>query len=380
MAGLLLVRDNKFRDHLNPELHPESPQRLAAIDDELKRTGLAAEIPQAKPRPATEDELCAVHNASFVENVKKDGERAQATSRIILLDPDTFMSPDTYETAKLAAGAGLTALESITGQTVDSSFVAVRPPGHHALADRAMGFCLFNNVAVAARFAQKKLGYGRVFIIDWDVHHGNGTQRLFYNDPTVLFASFHQYPLWPADSGWYVEDGAGDGRGFNLNIPLPAGTGDRGYLKAWDKLLQPVCLEYKPDLILVSAGYDAHRLDPLAQQRVSTGGFAALSRRLLELSKSCNAKVVAFLEGGYNAKALSESVIATIRILHSGERHDEQVDTSGVSAGSPDATDDSHPGAVDERIETIKAHFSRYWKALAKGAPDGAGTCKAPLR
>jgi len=369
MSKLVLVRDTKFQDHLNPELHPESPQRLAAIDKALHRTHMIDEINQVLPRPATEDELCTVHNPAYVEHLKHDGEKAQKSSRIIQLDPDTFMSPDTYETAKLAAGAGLVAIDSIKKQDISSSFVAVRPPGHHALYDKAMGFCLFNNIAVAARYAQKSLGYKRIFIIDWDVHHGNGTQWLFFEDPTVFFVSFHQYPFWPPDSGWYTEDGAGDGKGYNLNIPLPAGTGDRGYLKAWDELVKPVCLDYKPDLIMLSAGYDAHQFDPLGQQQISTPGYALLSEKLLELSAACNAKVVGFLEGGYNTKSLSEAVVATIDVLNAGKIVQPRAlirtgtEPAGETVVKP-VTTDRNPDLVDERIRDIKSYFSSYWKAL----------------
>jgi acetoin utilization deacetylase AcuC-like enzyme len=318
MSKLLLVRDSRFQEHLTPEAHPESPQRLVAIDKALHRSHLIKEVRQAEPRPATEDELSTVHKEGYIEHLREDAERAKKSSCLIPLDADTFMSPETYDTALLAAGAGLVAVDAIKKAHTDSSFVVVRPPGHHALSDKPMGFCLFNNVAVAARYAQKNLGFKRIFVIDWDVHHGNGTQDMFYKDPSVFFVSFHQFPFWPPDSGWYTQDGDGDGKGYNLNIPLPAGTGDRGYLRAWDELLKPICLEYKPDLIMLSAGYDAHQFDPLGQQQITTCGYGLLTQRLLELSQATNAKIVGFLEGGYNTKSLSEAVITTMGVLNQG--------------------------------------------------------------
>lgn len=372
MSNLALVRDEKFQQHLTPASHPESPQRLAAIDRALQRASLANKFEQFSPRLATEDEISLVHNASYIENLQSDSEQAKKRGQLIQLDGDTFMSAASYETAKLAAGAGLVGIESIWQGGFSSSFVAVRPPGHHALVSKPMGFCLFNNIAVAARYAQKKLGFKRIFIVDWDVHHGNGTQEIFYDDPTVCFVSFHQYPFWPPDSGWYTEAGQGEGKGFNINIPLPAGTGDRGYLHAWDRLVTPIAQEYQPDLILLSAGYDAHIDDPLGQQRISTGGYAMLAQRLADLSRSAGAKVVGFLEGGYNVRSLSDSTIATMRVLNATEA--EEIADVHVSYLVPAATgdspinDDRSPTLVDDRVQEVATYFGKYWKSLKKSA------------
>jgi acetoin utilization deacetylase AcuC-like enzyme len=367
MSKLSLVRDAKFQQHLTPELHPESPKRLAAIDSALASGAQQEHFDELAPRQAQEEEICLVHKPSYVEQLKERGEKVQA-GRFAQLDADTFMSPDTYETAKLAAGAGLVAIDSLKDGGFSSSFVAVRPPGHHALRDQPMGFCLFNNIAVAAKYAQKKLHANRVFIIDWDVHHGNGTQAIFYDDPSVCFVSFHQYPFWP-DSGWYEEDGTGEGKGFNINIPLPAGTGDRGYLHAWDRLVKSTCLEYAPDLIMLSAGYDAHQMDPLGQQRISTPGYAMLTQRLVDLSHETGAKVVAFLEGGYNTKSLSESALATMRVLNAqGAEGVADVHVSylmpGSGAGLDPITQDAHPSEVDERVADVRKHYAKYWRSL----------------
>ncbi|HEY9775944.1 MAG TPA: histone deacetylase [Planktothrix sp.] len=367
MSKLSLVRDEKFQQHLTPDLHPESPKRVAAIDQALHESALAGNVEQLSPRAATLDEICLVHSAAYVETLEENSEKTKK-GRFVQLDADTFMSPNTLDIARLAAGAGLVALDSVKGDAFQSSFVAVRPPGHHASRAKPMGFCLFNNVALAARYAQKELGLQRIFIIDWDVHHGNGTQDIFYDDPSVHFVSFHQYPFWPG-TGWYDEDGGGEGRGYNMNIPLPEATGDRGYLYAWDQLVKPVCQEFNPDLILLSAGYDAHQMDPLGQQRISTSGYAMLSQRLVDLSQVTGAKVVAFLEGGYNVKSLSDSAIATMKVLNAdGAEEVADVHVSylvpGSAAGADPITADRRAHEVDERVADVKKHFSKYWKSL----------------
>jgi acetoin utilization deacetylase AcuC-like enzyme len=369
MSRLSIIQDTKFQDHRTPDSHPESPQRLAAIDRALKKSPLSEHVTRLEPREATEADLTVVHSSNYIEQLKEKADRAEKEQSTLALDNDTFMSPKTYQTAKLAAGAGLVAVEAVSKGSNDSAFIAVRPPGHHALADTPMGFCLFNNVAVAAKHAQKHLGAKKVLIIDWDVHHGNGTQAMFYDDPSVFFTSFHQYPFWPPDSGWYTEDGKGDAKGYNMNIPLPKGTGDRGYMAAFDRLFKPVCLEFEPDLIMLSAGYDAHELDPLAQQRISTLGFTMLSQRLADLRDMTGAKLVCFLEGGYNTKSLSESAVATMRVLNA-ETAEESADVHvsytipGAITGETPVTSDLSAHAVDERIDDISRHFGRYWRNL----------------
>ncbi len=371
MSKLALIRDSKFQLHMTPDGHPESAERLAAIDQAFYRSALEDDVKLFEPRSATEDEIAQVHAASYVEDLESDSRKI-AGGGTIQLDADTYMSPQTFDIAKLAAGAGLVALDAIQKPSVQSAFVAVRPPGHHASTAQAMGFCLFNNIAVTARHAQAKQGYKRTLIIDWDVHHGNGTQEIFYRDPSICFISLHQYPFWRTELGWYTRDGSHEGTGFNINIPLPAGTGDRGYLAAWDKIVRPIGLEYEPDLILVSAGYDAHRQDPLGGQKISTAGFAMLSQRLKDLADMTGAKVICFLEGGYNVKALSESAIATMRVLNADSaRATADVHVSylipGAAAGTDPITNDSRATDVDDRIEDVRKHFSKYWKSL-KGA------------
>jgi acetoin utilization deacetylase AcuC-like enzyme len=369
MSTLTLVRDDEFQEHLTPELHPEAPNRLQAIDKAFLTSSLDDSVRQLAPRPASEDDITTVHNAAYIEELEKDSRIAKDQDRIVQIDADTFMSPRTFDLAKLAVGAGMVGVDSVLDTEAKSCFVSVRPPGHHALADKAMGFCFFNNVAVAARYAQKKAGMKRILIIDWDVHHGNGTQDIFYNDPSVCFISFHQFPFWPPDSGWYTEDGAGDGKGYNINIPMPAGTGDRGYLEAWKRIVEPVAMAYKPEMILLSAGYDAHQDDPLGQQRISTKGFAELSQRLLNLAHENDAKLVSFLEGGYNVKSLSESAVATMKVLNEDKNgtlvpdvvlHSKSIIASTHGGILPDR----NASLVDERITEVRKHFQRFWPAL----------------
>jgi len=369
MSTLTLVRDDEFQEHLTPELHPEAPNRLQAIDKAFLNSSLDDSVPQLKPRAACEDDIATVHNAGYIEDLEKDSRIAKDQDRIVQIDADTFMSPRTFELAKLAVGAGMVGVDSVLDTEAKSSFVSVRPPGHHALAGKAMGFCFFNNVAIAARYAQKKAGFKRILIIDWDVHHGNGTQDIFYGDPSVCFISFHQFPFWPPDTGWYTEDGRGDGKGYNINIPMPAGTGDRGYLEAWKRIVEPVAMEYKPEMILLSAGYDAHQDDPLGQQRISTKGYAELSQRLLNLAHENNAKLVSFLEGGYNVKSLSESAVATMSVLNEdndGISVPEKVlHTKSIVAATRDGIlPDRNSSLVDERIADVRKHFQRFWPSL----------------
>lgn len=367
MSKLALVHKDEFQKHLTPESHPESPQRLKAIDEALHRSELLRELPRLEPSAAGLEDLSSVHKASYIEDLESKGAQAAAKGGILQLDSDTWMSPASYETAKLAAGAGVEAVKAVIKSGYARSFVIVRPPGHHALPDAPMGFCLFNNVAIAARHAQRHYGLKKVMIIDWDVHHGNGTQDIFYDDPSVLFLSFHQFPFWPPDIGWYTEDGSGDGKGYNVNIPLPAGTGDRGYLSAWDSIVKPICLEYKPDLLLLSAGYDAHQADPLGQQQISTRGYFMLTNRLAELAEAIKCPIIGFLEGGYNTRSLADSVVATVKVLNStslSERDNIQAFAGIYGAEVSAATKDRNLDLVDERIKDIKRHFSKYWRCF----------------
>lgn len=304
-----IVWSEAYLDH-ETESHPESPDRWVAIDHALRTAGLFDVLPMLTPSPATEEQVLAVHAPALVERIRGIGERGGGW-----LDPDTWVSPLSWETALLAAGGACEAVDAVIEGRAPRAFSLARPPGHHAEPYRAMGFCLLNSVAIAARHAQAAHGIQRVAIVDWDVHHGNGTQAIFWEDPSVLFISLHQFPFYPG-SGSRAETGGGDGTGTIINIPLPAGTGEDVYLAAMDNLVLPALRAYAPDLILVSAGYDAHEDDPLAMMRLRTESFGLLAERVRDVAEElCGGKLVLILEGGYNLNALGDSVVATIDAL-----------------------------------------------------------------
>jgi acetoin utilization deacetylase AcuC-like enzyme len=302
---LVLVSSKRFVDHVTPAGHPERPERAQALDAvaaAFKEQG--GEV--VEPRSATDEDLLRVHTEEHVEAIA--GTRGKAT----MIDEDTFTSPDSDEIARLAAGAVLTGIDrALDGPKGSRALVLVRPPGHHAEADRAMGFCLYSNVAVGAAYARSR-GCARVAIVDYDVHHGNGTQWIFYEDPTVLFVSSHQYPFYPG-TGAASEKGRGAGHGFTLNIPLDAGARDDEIEQKYAAQVIPTVRNFKPDLLLISAGFDAHEMDPLGQLRMTTEGFGRLTKALIDLANDvCEGRVVLVTEGGYDLKALSDSLKAVI--------------------------------------------------------------------
>jgi acetoin utilization deacetylase AcuC-like enzyme len=284
--------------------HPESPERLRAIAARLEQGGVMPRLDRIDPIAAADEWVTQVHKPSYVAALK---QHAPATGRV-MLDADTSMSPGSLPAAYLAAGGALAAADAIMAGRVDNAFCAVRPPGHHAEQDRAMGFCLFNNVAIAARYFQRKHGLARVLIVDWDVHHGNGTQHSFYDDPSVLFFSTHQYPHYPG-TGRASESGSGKGVGATINVPMEAGEGDEEYLAVFQKVLVPAADAFKPDVVIISAGFDAHRDDPLAGMGLTENGYAELTRIVAGIARRhSKGRILSSLEGGYNLQALSASV------------------------------------------------------------------------
>jgi acetoin utilization deacetylase AcuC-like enzyme len=298
--------DPIFLEHETGAGHPERADRLRAIVERLHADALWDRLEHHAPRPATVDEITLVHPLEHVEAIRRASERGGAS-----IDPDTVVSAASYEAAARAAGAGIEACALVLGGSASNAFCAVRPPGHHAETRRAMGFCLFNNIAVAARHVQRAHGLARVAIVDWDVHHGNGTQEIFERDPTVLYVSTHQHPLYPG-TGLASETGRGEGEGFTLNIPMPSGSDDDDYRRAFERITTKLD-EFRPELLLVSAGFDAHRRDPLASMLVTTEGFRwMMAWAMATAERLCDGRLVAMLEGGYDLTGLSQSVSACI--------------------------------------------------------------------
>jgi acetoin utilization deacetylase AcuC-like enzyme len=284
--------------------HPESADRLRAILSRLQTTGVMDRLTTFEPGPAADEWITAVHAPSYLAHLK-----AQApTSGRVSLDPDTAMSPGTLGAAFLAAGGALAAVDAILAGQIDNAFCAVRPPGHHAERSRAMGFCFFNNIAIAARYLQRKHGIERVLIVDWDVHHGNGTQHSFYDDPSILFFSTHQYPHYPG-TGLASERGEGVAEGLTINVPLSPGLGDAEYRQIFEHVLVPAADKFKPEFVLISAGFDAHRNDPLAGMGLTEEGYATLTRIVAGIARRhSRGRIVSCLEGGYDLTALAASV------------------------------------------------------------------------
>jgi acetoin utilization deacetylase AcuC-like enzyme len=284
--------------------HPESPERLRAIVARLEESGVLRRLVRISPEPADDHWVSRIHTRRYVERLRSHSPESGRVS----LDPDTSMSPGSLAAAYLAAGGALRAADAILAGTVDHAFCAVRPPGHHAEADRAMGFCLFNNVAIAARYLLERHEVSRVLIVDWDVHHGNGTQQSFYEDPDVLFFSTHQYPHYPG-TGRATESGAGKGLGLTLNVPMLAGQGDEEYREAFERVLVPAANAFEPEFVIVSAGFDAHRDDPLAGMGLTEEGYAMLTRIVADIARRhSRGRILSCLEGGYNLNALAASV------------------------------------------------------------------------
>jgi acetoin utilization deacetylase AcuC-like enzyme len=306
-----LVYHPAYLEHDMGAGHPESPNRLRAIMQQLEQSGTAARLTRIEPREAEDEWITQIHTPSYLAMLKA---RAPTNGRVSL-DPDTSMSPGSLTAAYLAAGGALAAVDAIMSRQVDHAFCAVRPPGHHAEAGQAMGFCLFNNVAIAARYVQKKHGVKRVLIVDWDVHHGNGTQHSFEEDPAVLFFSTHQYPHYPG-TGRESERGRGAGEGFTINVPMKAGEGGEEYRDIFEKSLVPTADSFKPEFVIVSAGFDAHKNDPLGNMGLTEEGYADLTGIVAGIAKRhARGRILSSLEGGYHLTALAASVDRHIQAL-----------------------------------------------------------------
>lgn len=304
-----------FLEHRPPEGHPERPERLVRIRERLQKFPLAGFLDWTVPRAASREELEAVHSPGYLDRVEQVCGGLAGEEKALLDSGDTWASAGTLEAAKCSAGAGLMGVDQVLQGTHRSAFCCARPPGHHARVEAPMGFCLFNNIALAARYAQRKHGVERIVIVDWDVHHGNGTQEIFYEDNSVLFFSIHQVGHWPF-SGERQERGSGKGEEYTINVPLAAGSEMGAYRQAFDRLLLPAVEAFRPQLVLISAGFDAHRLDPLGGIDLKTEDFKELTRRVMDLAdRYAQGRIVSFLEGGYHLEALSASVEAHLMEL-----------------------------------------------------------------
>jgi len=323
------VYDPLYLEHGMPG-HPESPARLQAIISHLEESGVLARVTAIEPRDAAPDDIALVHSRELVARVRGAAEGSGGW-----LDPDTYVVPRSYEAALRAAGGLLAATDAVLDGVVGSAFCLVRPPGHHATPSQAMGFCLFNNVAIAAAHALERRGLERVAIVDFDVHHGNGTQDCFYREPRVLYVSTHQYPFYPG-SGHWAETGEGPAKGTTVNLPLPRGCGREEYLRAYREVAAPLVRRFRPQLLLVSAGFDAHFADPLAQMLLDTRGYYEIASLLKALADElCEGRIVYGLEGGYDLQALAWSVRACIDTLL-GNAFAEDPLGSGPGVPGPD--------------------------------------------
>lgn len=308
--------DDRYLDHKTGYLHPECPERLSSTITYLKQLPLFSNLKLFKPREPDIDWILGIHSWDYVKRVQDTCNQAKVNDKQLYLNtPDVPVCNKSFEVAKLATGGGIALADNVMLGNIQRGFALLRPPGHHAESDMAMGFCLFNNVAILAKYLQKKHNVEKVLILDFDVHHGNGTQHIFYEEPSVFYISLHQYPFYPG-TGSENETGEGKGKNTTLNCPMQAGSGDKDYKAAFLKKILPAVRIFKPDIILISAGFDAHKEDPLANICLSTDCFRWMSERIVELANEfSNGRIISLLEGGYNLKALPECVAVHLDVL-----------------------------------------------------------------
>jgi acetoin utilization deacetylase AcuC-like enzyme len=342
LRALAIVDDPLFSEHVSSQPHPERPERLEAARTAVSQAQLGLDRTPLEPRDASDDELARVHDHAYLDAL------GAARGRSGWLDGDTYLCPRSVEAARRAAGGALALAQALIEGRARHGVALLRPPGHHARPAGGMGFCLLNNVAVAAAHA-RQLGAARVAIVDWDVHHGNGTQETFYDDPSVLYISLHQFPFYPG-TGAVDEVGEGDGKGHTVNVPLSAGADDAAYVAAFDRLICPIIAEYDPDLVLVSAGFDAHHRDPLAAMSVSDEGYAAMTQRLASaMPRGAAGHLGLVLEGGYDLTGLKGAL------------------RSALEALEPQATAPAAPTTLlsprhESELGRARVALSPYWK------------------
>jgi len=340
-----VVRSEIFLNHDTGYGHPECSERLVSIYGLLDQSGLSKELKEVELRKASKQEICLVHSDyhySVIERTK---------GRNTYLDGDTPASADSFETALYAVGSLLALTEQVLSGKLKTGFALVRPPGHHAEQERAMGFCLFNNIAIASAWAVKEKGLKRVLVVDFDVHHGNGTQHSFYGTDQVLYFSSHRYPFYPG-TGWFNEVGEGKGEGFTVNVPLPGGAGDTELDAIYSKVLMPIAREYKPELIMVSAGFDAYYDDPLGGMEVSEQGYARLGSIFMDLADElCNGRLIFVLEGGYSLEGIAKCIQAIILRMIGKEKRINQLEGKPV-------------GGLEKILNGVYKFQKHYWKGI----------------
>ncbi len=341
----LFVTHPDYLKHETGPGHPERPARLRAIATAIERSGMGEALDRVSAEPADEDRIALVHTREYIGRVRDVARHGGGA-----LDPDTVVSPASYDVALLSAGGAVAAVRAVIEGRAPTAFAAVRPPGHHALPDRGMGFCLFNNAAIAAADARGRPGRSRIAIVDWDVHHGNGTQEIFYRDGGVLYISTHQEHWYPG-TGTIEETGAADGAGFTVNIPLPAGTGDEGYRLVFEEVVVPLLVASAPHLVIISAGFDGHFGDPLGGMLLTAGGFRTLATLVLR-TRPDGAGVAGVLEGGYDLVHLSHSVLATIQAL-TGQ-------TESIDEGPPPGPETPYQ-TVRARVKQVRSVARNHW-------------------
>ena len=339
-----VVRGKIFLEHDTGYGHPECPERLVSIYGMLDQTGISKEVKEVELRKATKEEILLIHSEDHYERIES------TKGRETYLDGDTPASPKSFEAALFAVGGLLELTEQVLADQLESGFALVRPPGHHAEKDQAMGFCLFNNIAIASAWAIKEKGLNRILIADFDVHHGNGTQHSFYDTDRVLYFSTHRYPFYPG-TGFYNEVGKGKGQGFSVNVPLPGGMGDSEYDSIYTKILMPIAREYQPELILVSAGFDSYYQDPLGGMEMTEQGFARLGSIFIQLANElCRGKLIFVLEGGYSVEGIAKCIQAIMmRMLKKQELVSE--------TGEP-------VKGFERLLEEVHRYQKSYWKGL----------------
>ncbi|WP_174614461.1 class II histone deacetylase [Virgibacillus ihumii] len=336
---------------IQADTHAENPETKRRVKNLLDRSKFMKELQQIEPREALPEEVEMNHGRDYIKKIKRLSDSGGGDA-----GEHAIVGPDSYEIALLSAGGAITAIDAVMQEKVNNAYALTRPPGHHAEQDEGMGFCLFNNIAIAAKYAKEKYGLKRIVIIDWDVHHGNGTESAFRNDPDVLFISVHQENIFPKRRGQMSYTGEGDGEGFNVNIELPAGTGNEGYFYTFDQVIEPIIDQFEPELIMVSAGQDPSRFDPLGRMLMTSDGFYQLAMKVKALAeKHCEGRLVACHEGGYSTAYVP---FCTIRILEA---------LSGKQSGVDDPFDQGyHEGPLYQNqidaVEKVKEIQGKYWR------------------